>query len=618
MLKWARGRSGKADSEAAIPEWMLRENSSNSGGGDPEMGGSAALSHALGQHIDSMSPPVEQDGHSVLPRQMPAPATLIGIGSLDAITRENRPADKATPQALWPSTEYVDQGYLQKWFQQEDTTDTGGPSTEADFSIDFGPRSREGTIVDMDGIDEGTEDVATRAGVYQVSPGRSVPAVGRSFSVDGEEGTAARLRPQAPPVQFFNISDSALHPSSAARARPGQQHFDISDGPSSAIVQQPTRALRPRAVLASRDLPRKSAGPSSGMTGREESDNLEDVDVDCLREAASEGDAEAQLQLGKLHLRGNLVPQDPERAWHLFELAASVNNSGAQFALGFMHELGLGGNSDDADAEAADLYRKAANQGHPTAMFGLATMLSQGKGGGHDEEEAFRWFRSAAELGDREAQWELGDRMLKGRGIPEDLEGAQLWWIKAADQGSPEAQTSLGSLFARGLGADGRDDKEALRWFGLAAWQYHAPGMKNLGDMYALGRGVESDDAEAVRWYKLAVEQDPDHVPALKALGNMYAGGRGVQKNTSQALHFFSMAAELRKAQVAREAEAAPTHTNQVSLEMGAGLGSQPGDSPARCAIQFSTRMLGILSGAISCQARSRKNHNRSRRGGRR
>merc|ERR1712028_51664 len=99
---------------------------------------------------------------------------------------------------------------------------------------------------------------------------------------------------------------------------------------------------------------------------------------------------------------------------------------------------------------------------------------------------AFRWFRSAAELGDREAQWELGDRMLKGRGIPEDVEGAQLWWIKAADQGSPEAQTSLGSLFARGLGADGRHDKEALRWFGLAAWQYHAPGMKNLGDMYAL------------------------------------------------------------------------------------------------------------------------------------
>ncbi len=44
-----------------------------------------------------------------------------------------------------------------------------------------------------------------------------------------------------------------------------------------------------------------------------------------------------------------------------------------------------------------------------------------------------------------------------------------------------------------------KDDAEAVRWFRLAADQGHATGQNNLGFMYASGRGVLKDEAEAIR-----------------------------------------------------------------------------------------------------------------------
>ena len=48
------------------------------------------------------------------------------------------------------------------------------------------------------------------------------------------------------------------------------------------------------------------------------------------------------------------------------------------------------------------------------------------------------------------------------------------------------------------------DDKEALKWYRLAAEQGHAKAQYNLGWMYFNGNGVPEDDKEAVKWYRLA------------------------------------------------------------------------------------------------------------------
>ena len=80
--------------------------------------------------------------------------------------------------------------------------------------------------------------------------------------------------------------------------------------------------------------------------------------------------------------------------------------------------------------------------------------------------------------------------------------------------------------------ADGRgvpqDDAEAIRWYRLAAEQEEALAQYNLVVRYDTGRGVPQDDAEAVRWFRVAAEQG--HVGAQSNLGVMYATGEGVRE----------------------------------------------------------------------------------------
>ena len=47
--------------------------------------------------------------------------------------------------------------------------------------------------------------------------------------------------------------------------------------------------------------------------------------------------------------------------------------------------------------------------------------------------------------------------------------------------------------------------------------------------MYAQGEGVPEDDAEAVKWFRLAAEQG--HAGAQYSLGVMYAAGDGVPQS---------------------------------------------------------------------------------------
>ena len=51
------------------------------------------------------------------------------------------------------------------------------------------------------------------------------------------------------------------------------------------------------------------------------------------------------------------------------------------------------------------------------------------------------------------------------------------------------------------------DDAEAVRWFRLAAEQGDASAQNSLGFMYELGEGVPEDIVLAYMWYNLAAAQ---------------------------------------------------------------------------------------------------------------
>ena len=66
------------------------------------------------------------------------------------------------------------------------------------------------------------------------------------------------------------------------------------------------------------------------------------------------------------------------------------------------------------------------------------------------------------------------------------------------------AQFNLGITYASGRGVI-EDEAEAVKWYRLAAEQGYANAQYSLGNMYASGRGVIEDEAEAVKWYRFEV-----------------------------------------------------------------------------------------------------------------
>jgi hypothetical protein len=75
----------------------------------------------------------------------------------------------------------------------------------------------------------------------------------------------------------------------------------------------------------------------------------------------------------------------------------------------------------------------------------------------------------------------------------------------------------------------------------LMAEQGNAKAQNHLGNMYAAGRGLTKDSAEAAKWYRKAAEQGL--ADAQSTLGVMYAEGDGVARDEVEALVWFILAA---------------------------------------------------------------------------
>ena len=104
---------------------------------------------------------------------------------------------------------------------------------------------------------------------------------------------------------------------------------------------------------------------------------------------------EAGFNLAQLHDGGRGVAADAAEAARLYRRAAERGHAGAQVNLGRMHQAGRGVARDDA--EAVRWYRRAADQGHPFAQFNLASMYRSGAGVRQDAVAAYMWYALAAE-----------------------------------------------------------------------------------------------------------------------------------------------------------------------------------------------------------------------------
>ena len=132
-------------------------------------------------------------------------------------------------------------------------------------------------------------------------------------------------------------------------------------------------------------------------------------------------------------------------------------------------------------------------------------------------------------------------------GIWDDFIGFLPWaWEKISGSARPRnghapAQLYLGMMYALGRGVP-QDYAEAFKWFSLAAEQGNAQAQYALGSMYYEGRGVPQVYSEAFKWFSLAAEQGD--AAAQNSLASMYIDGKAVPQDYAEALKWVRMAAE--------------------------------------------------------------------------
>jgi TPR repeat protein len=268
--------------------------------------------------------------------------------------------------------------------------------------------------------------------------------------------------------------------------------------------------------------------------------------LDGQQALAKRGDPGAQFGVGYGYWVGQSGQEEDAEAGHWFRLAAEQGHADAQFQLGTLHLKIADGRQA---AEAARWYRVAAEQGHADAQYNLGDMHAYGYGVHRDDTEAIRWYRLAADQGNAGAQVSLGFMYAKhileepprlprranaatpagaateywrGPGPQDDARfrrGVMNRYRLEAEQGHAAAQFYVGAIYRRGQVVP-RDETEAARWFRLAAVQGHGDAQFTLGDMYETGRGVRQDDVEAHLWLSLAArsfEHQEDRDRSVKA-----------------------------------------------------------------------------------------------------
>lgn len=116
--------------------------------------------------------------------------------------------------------------------------------------------------------------------------------------------------------------------------------------------------------------------------------------------------------------------------------------------------------------------------------------------------------------------------------------------LKRAEKGDPKAQEVVAKMLMKGRGVE-TDEAEGIKW--LAKSQGASPDSPKfqieLGRMYREGQDVTENYSAALDLFRKAAAQG--NAEAVYQIGQLYEFGEGVTRNTDEAMKFFRQAAEL-------------------------------------------------------------------------
>lgn len=122
------------------------------------------------------------------------------------------------------------------------------------------------------------------------------------------------------------------------------------------------------------------------------------IRIEELVAQAEADNAEAQVLLATMHLKGAVRHPDTGKAVGLLERAAAKGDAAANALLGEMYVTGKGVGTDPA--KGRKYLHAAANAGHAPSQFNLAVMLFTGTGGERDPVQGIKWLALASANGD--------------------------------------------------------------------------------------------------------------------------------------------------------------------------------------------------------------------------
>ncbi len=212
----------------------------------------------------------------------------------------------------------------------------------------------------------------------------------------------------------------------------------------------------------------------------------------------------------KLALRPGIGDDERRRALASARLAYddAANRRGYVSAL---NDLAVLDEMDGRTADALDLFRRGAQQGHPLAMYNLALHYRDGVGLLRDDGQASEWFARAAGAGLVSAMVEYGRMLDRGSGQPDSKPNRRRaieWLQRAADTGSLRAMYYLGRIYDHG---QGRDLLLALLWYGRAAEAGYSDAQVRVAQIVEKGEGLANPQPEiAERYWRFAANHgDP-------------------------------------------------------------------------------------------------------------
>ena len=151
--------------------------------------------------------------------------------------------------------------------------------------------------------------------------------------------------------------------------------------------------------------------------------------------------------------------------------AAGCEEAEQHFRLGLQFASGQGAALDYA--QAAQWYRKAADQNHFLAQFNLAMMYHHGQGVARDAVQSRMWLDRAARQGDAGAQFHLGDNCHRASFTqhPEDACESRIeaykWYCLAAAQGYSGSETAHTTLTLSMTRTDVEDGNRRVAAFAI-------------------------------------------------------------------------------------------------------------------------------------------------------